>query len=137
MGFETHFMPYRAEERNAGTTSWSFRKLCHYAIDGMLAFSTSPLKISTGLGLFMAGISLLYLLIVILQKLTIGIDVPGYATIIALILLIGGIQMIMLGILGEYIARMYIQEKKRPIYIAKQILSGGGRELAETKERED
>ncbi len=137
VGFETHFMPYRAEERNAGTTSWSFWKLVRYAIDGMLAFSTSPLRITTGLGMVMAGASLLYLLVVIIQKLTIGIDVPGYATIIALILLIGGIQMIMMGIMGEYIARMYIQEKQRPIYIAKQILSGGGNELAETQKREN
>ena len=123
VGFETYYMPYRAEERNAGQTSWSFRKLFRYAIDGIIAFTTTPLKLATGLGMIMAGFSLLYLIVVVIQKLTIGIDVPGYPTLIVLILLIGGIQMITLGIMGEYIARMYIQEKNRPIYIAKEMIT--------------
>ena len=122
VGFQTHFIPYVAEERNAGNTSWSFRKLFRYAIDGILAFTTAPLRIATGLGLGMAGLSLLYLVIVVIQKLTVGIEIPGYPTLIVLILLIGGIQLTTLGIMGEYLGRMYIQDKHRPIYIAKETL---------------
>ena len=125
VGFETMFLPYTPETRNAGKSTWSFRKLFRYAIDGIIAFTTAPLKIATGLGLVMAGFSLLYLLVVVVQKLTVGIDVPGYPTLIVLILLIGGIQLITLGIIGEYIGRMYIQEKQRPIYIAREVVTGG------------
>ena len=120
VGFENYFMPYKAEMRNAGRTSWSFRKLFKYAVEGIMAFTTKPLRIATGLGIIMSLLSLLYLIIVIVQKLTVGIDVPGYATLIVLILLIGGIQMTTLGIVGEYIAKMYIQGKERPIYIMKE-----------------
>lgn len=122
VGFETYFMPYKAEERNAGKSSWSFRKLFKYAIEGIVAFTTKPLRIATGVGILMSLLSLLYLIIVVVQKLTVGIDVPGYATLIVLILLIGGIQMTTLGIVGEYIAKIYIQGKERPIYIMKEMV---------------
>ena len=91
-------------------------------MEGIIAFTTAPLRLATGLGLIMASLALLYLIVVVVQKLTVGIDIPGYPTMVVLILLIGGIQLITLGIVGEYIARMYIQEKNRPIYIAKEAL---------------
>jgi len=122
VGFETHFIPYKAEQRNAGKTSWSFRKLFKYAMEGIVAFTTKPLRIATGVGIIMSLLSLLYLIIVIIEKLTVGIDVPGYATLIVLILLIGGIQMTTLGIVGEYIAKIYIQGKERPLYIMKEVV---------------
>ncbi len=120
VGFNTHYVPYMAEERNAGTTSWSFKKLCRYAFEGIISFTTFPLRIATILGVVSSLASVLYMLVVIIQKLAFGIDLPGYATIVVLILLIGGLQMIMLGVIGEYIARIYIQGKHRPVYIAKE-----------------
>ena len=135
VGFETVFLPYTPENRNAGKTSWSFRKLFGYAMDGIIAFTTAPLKIATGLGLVMAGLALLYLVVVIIQKLTVGIDIPGYPTLVGLLLLIGGIQLVTLGIAGEYIGRMYIQAKNRPIYIAKDDLVAGEKQ-PETNRKE-
>ena len=143
VGFETKFIPYHAEQRHAGTTKWSFWKLVRYAIDGIIGFSTSPLRFATFTGAAFSGLSLLYLIVVILKKLIFGNDVPGYPTLVVLILLIGGIQMLMLGIVGEYIARIYIQGKGRPVYIEKEVLdseaasdqhtetAAGGKEEAE------
>ena len=85
-------------------------------------YTTFPLKIATGLGLFTSLCAIIYLFVVVIQKLCIGNPVPGYPTIVVLILLLGGIQLTILGIIGEYLARMYIQEKHRPIYIEKKLL---------------
>lgn len=123
VGFNTHYIPYVAQERHAGTTNWSFWKLLKYALDGIISYTTFPLKIATGIGAVMSVLSLIYMVVVVIQKLFFGIAFPGYATIVVSILLIGGLQMIMLGIIGEYIARIYIQGKHRPIYIAKEYVS--------------
>jgi len=121
VGFNTYYMPYEADERLAGTSKWSFWKLCKYAIDGIVAFTTVPLKISTGVGTFTALASLIYMIVVIIEKIAFGIAVPGYATIVVLILFLGGMQLLALGINGEYLSKTYIQSKHRPIYIAKEI----------------
>ena len=123
VGFNTHYMPYVAEERNAGTTSWSMAKLFSYAFEGIIAFSVFPLKIATFVGTISSIASIIYMIVVIIQKLAFGINVPGYATLVVLLLLIGGIQLITIGIIGSYIARIYIQGKNRPIYIAKDYIS--------------
>lgn len=123
VGFNTHFIPYTAEQRQGGTTSWSFKKLCKYAFEGIISFTTFPLRIATIVGSLMSFGSLLYMIVVVVQKLAFGIDLPGYATIVVLILLIGGLLMVMLGIIGEYIARIYIQGKHRPVYIAKEYIA--------------
>lgn len=123
VGYETEFIPYTACERNAGTTKWSFRKLLNYAIDGIIGFSTAPLRLASYLGILTAGASAIYLLVVILQKLIWGISVPGYATIIVLILLLGGIQLLCIGIIGEYVGRTFEQSKNRPVYLAKEVLT--------------
>lgn len=123
IGFNTHYIPYQASERSAGKSKWSFRKLCRYAVDGIVAFSTTPLRISSIIGLFTAILSVIYLVVVIIQKMFFSIAVPGYATIVVLILLLGGLQLSVLGIIGEYLAKIYIQSKGRPIYIAKEIIS--------------
>ncbi len=120
VGFATHFMPYTARQRQAGNTSWSFWSLFRYAFEGIISFSTFPLKIATITGMLMALLSLIYSIVVVVQKLALGIDVPGYATIVVLILLIGGLQMMMLGLIGEYVARIYVQSKQRPLYIARE-----------------
>ena len=93
-----------------------------YANEGIIGYSTKPLKIATFLGGLTAFAALVYLVIVVLQKLIIGIDIPGYATIIVLILLLGGMQLFCIGIIGEYVGRTFEQSKERPIYIAKEIL---------------
>ena len=123
VGFETYFMPYEAQKRNSGETKWSFKKLFKYAVEGFMSFTTFPLRISTFLGLISSLLSIIYLFVVIIQKLVFSINIPGYPTIISLILLIGGIQLLMLGIIGEYLARVYMQGKERPIYIEKEVLN--------------
>mgnify|MGYP003290719785 CR=1 FL=1 len=122
VGFNTKYIPYEVAARESGESKWSVRKLFKYALDGIFAFSTAPLKISTGVGFLSAFGSVIYLIVVLIQKLAFGIDVPGYATIVVLLLLIGGIQLVCLGMVGEYIARMYVQTKNRPIYIEKEHL---------------
>lgn len=122
VGYNTCFIPYTACERAAGTTKWNFRKLLNYAIDGIIGYSTTPLRIATVLGMFTAFAAAIYLVVVILQKLITGIDIPGYATIIVLILFLGGMQLFCLGIIGEYVGRIFEQSKNRPIYIAKEVL---------------
>lgn len=123
VGYNTCFIPYVACERAAGTTKWNFRKLMNYAIDGIIGYSTSPLRGATILGFLSAIAALIYLVVVILQKLITGIDIPGYATIIVLILFLGSMQLFCIGIIGEYVGRTFEQTKNRPIYLAKEILS--------------
>jgi len=123
VGYNTFFIPYVACERQAGTSKWSFWKLFNYAIDGIIGYSTKPLRIATFLGGLTSFASFIYLFVVLLQKLIWGINVPGYATIIILILLLGGMQLLCIGIIGEYVGRTFEQSKDRPIYIAKEILS--------------
>ena len=123
VGYNTHFIPYTACERAPGTPKWNFWKLLNYAIEGIIGYSTAPLRLATYLGGFTAFTAILYLIIVVLQKLIAGIDVPGYATIIVLILLLGSMQLICIGIIGEYVGRTFEQSKNRPVYIAKEILS--------------
>ena len=122
VGYETHFIPYTAEARVAGTTKWSFTKLFNYAIDGIIGFSTAPLRMATYLGSLSALASVLYLLWVIFEKLAFGIDIPGYATIIVLILALGALQLICIGIIGEYVGRTFEQSKQRPICLVKEKL---------------
>ena len=122
VGYETTFIPYTACERNAGTTKWSFTKLMNYAIEGIIGFSTKPLRYSIYIGSFTAVAAVLYLLWVIIEKLAWGIAIPGYATLIVLILLLGSIQLFCIGIIGEYVGRTFEQSKDRPVYIAKEVL---------------
>lgn len=122
VGYSTCFIPYTACERVAGTSKWSFTKLMNYAVDGIIGYSTKPLRIATFLGGLTSFASLIYICVVVLQKLIAGIDVPGYATIIVLILLLGGIQLFCIGVIGEYVGRTFEQAKNRPIYISKEEL---------------
>ena len=123
VGYNTCFIPYVACKRAAGTSKWSFWKLFNYAIEGIIGFSTKPLRIATFMGFLSAAAAFIYLIIVFLQKLIAGIDIPGYATIIILILFLGGMQLFCIGIIGEYVGRTFEQSKDRPVYIAKEILT--------------
>lgn len=99
------------EERVAGKTKWSFIKLINLAVEGITSFSIAPLRIATVCGTLCAMASFIYFIITIIQTLVMGIDVPGYAS-----LLLGGIQLIALGLIGEYIGRIFMEVKNRPLY---------------------
>lgn len=122
VGFNTKYIPYTVEERQFGESKWNFFKLFKYAVDGIISFSTFPLKLVTAVGLVTSFASVVYLVAVIIQKLFFGIDVPGYATIVVLVLFLGGIQLFCLGLLGEYLSKIYVQVKNRPIYVLKEHL---------------
>lgn len=122
VGFNNYYMPYEVETRTVGSSSWSFWKLFKYAIEGIVSFTTASLRIATLSGILAAFFSLLYLIMVVIQKLFFGVAIPGYATIVVLILLIGGLQLLCIGIIGEYLARTYVETKRRPIYIAREII---------------
>ena len=122
VGYETKFIPYTACERHSGSTKWNFWKLFNYAVEGIIGYSTAPLRLSIYVGGLTAISAVLYLIWVICEKLFWGIDIPGYATIIVLILLLGSIQLFCIGIIGEYVGRTFEQSKNRPIYIAKEDL---------------
>ncbi len=122
VGYETLFIPYTACERANGTTKWSFWKLLNYAVEGIIGFSTAPLRLATLLGSVTGVAALVYLLCVILEKLIKGIAVPGYATIIVLLLFFSSVQLFCIGIIGEYVGRNFEQSKERPIYIAKEVI---------------
>ena len=123
VGYNTCFIPYTACERAAGTTKWNFWKLVEYAIEGIIGYSTAPLRLATVLGGLSGIAAVFYLISVIIEKLVWGIDVPGYASIIVLILFFGCVQLFCIGIIGEYVGRAFEQSKDRPVYIAKEILT--------------
>ena len=113
VGFRTHYLPYTVQPRHAGKTSWSFIKLCRYAVEGIVSFSTFPLRIATVTGALMAFMSLIYILIVKL----LGYTVTGWSTTTASIWLLGGLQLLSLGIVGEYVGKIYMEVKARPRYL--------------------
>ncbi len=122
VGFNVHYMEYKAEERNSGETKWSLSKLIKYAFTGIIAFSTAPLKLSIYIGSLATAFSVIYLIITIIRKLTSHINVDGFTQLVILISFFSGVLLFTVGIIGEYIAKIYQQVKNRPIYIAKEIL---------------
>ncbi|MDD2181567.1 MAG: glycosyltransferase family 2 protein [Bacilli bacterium] len=122
VGFNTYYIPYEAEKRAHGSSKWSFWGLFKYAIEGIVAFTTAPLRIATFIGILISLIAFIYLLILVIQTIALGIAVPGYASTLGAVLLLGGIQLFALGIIGEYLGRTYVETKRRPIYIAKEVI---------------
>jgi len=120
VGYRTKWIEYENIERIAGESNWSFWKLFKYAIEGIVAFTTAPLRIASFSGIVFSAISFIYLFYIVLKTLLWGVDVPGYASTIVIVLLIGGIQLLSIGILGEYLARTYMEVKQRPIYVVKE-----------------
>lgn len=120
VGFNIKYIEIENIERKAGKTKWSFKKLFSYAIEGITSFTTAPLKVSTLMGFCISIIAIISTIVIILQTLIYGKDVPGYASIITAILFMGGVQLISIGILSEYISKMYLEIKKRPKYIIKK-----------------
>lgn len=123
VGFNTVYIPYTAKERQAGKSSFNFVKLLRYAFEGIIAFSTAPLRFASVLGSFATLFSVIYAVITIIRKLVSHITVDGFTQLVILISFLGGIQLFTIGIIGEYLARNYIQTKNRPIYIAKEIIT--------------
>jgi glycosyltransferase involved in cell wall biosynthesis len=121
VGFKTTTVNYSRPEREKGETKWSITKLWNFAVDGITSFSSLPIKIWTYIGAVIAIISLIYALVIITRTLIFGIDVPGYASILVFILFLGSLQLISIGLIGEYIGRIYMEVKERPIYVVKRI----------------
>ena len=117
LGFKTAVIEYKREARVAGETSFNGWKLWNFALDGITSFSTAPLRIWLYIGMALALISFIYGSWIILKTLIFGVDSPGYASMITVVLFLGGIQLMGIGILGEYIGRIYIESKNRPVYI--------------------
>lgn len=119
VGFRTRWIEHENVERVAGETKWSFWKLFKYAVDGIVAFTTAPLRLATYSGLFFALLAFGYLVYYFIRAVILKIynDVPGYPSLLCFILFIGGLILMALGILGEYIGRTFIETKQRPIYI--------------------
>jgi len=117
LGFKTAVVEYKRDERAAGDTSFNGWKLWNFALDGITSFSTAPLRIWLYVGIVLAFIAFLFGTWIIVKTLLFGADTPGYASMITVILFLGGIQLMGIGILGEYIGRIYLESKNRPIYI--------------------
>ncbi|OME77959.1 glycosyltransferase [Paenibacillus sp. FSL A5-0031] len=120
IGFRQTMVEYEREERFAGETKYPLKKMISFAIDGITSFSYKPLKIATYVGFTLSITSFLYLLVVIFQKLFTGTTIAGWASIVAVNLLFNGIILMLLGIIGEYIGRIYEESKNRPLYIVRE-----------------
>lgn len=119
MGYRRGLVVYDLGERQAGGSKWSYWRLWNHAIDGITAFSSAPLKLWTYVGTSIAAICLLYATFISARTLVLGIAVPGYASLMVAVLFMGGIQLISLGILGEYLSRVYTEVKDRPLYVVR------------------
>ena len=126
VGFKTKWIEYENIERVSGETKWSFGALVKYAIEGLVAFTTMPLRIASVLGIIISAFAFIYMIFIVLRTIILGIDIAGYASLLSFILFIGGMTLTSIGILGEYLAKTYIEVKNRPKYIS-----------AETSEDED
>lgn len=120
VGFNTKWLEYSNIERQKGETKWSFWKLFKYSLDGIVGFSTVPLSIASFLGLFFCLFAFIFIIIIITKTLIWGDSVAGYPSMISIILLLGGIQLLTIGILGQYLSKTYMETKRRPIYILKE-----------------
>lgn len=118
-GFNIKYMKYTPDKRLHGKSKFNFTKQINYAIDGILNFSTSPMKLSLYVGSTISTLSFIYLIYIIIKTLILGKDIPGFASIMSVMLLLGGVILVLLGLIGEYVARIYIETKRRPIYVSK------------------
>lgn len=125
VGFKTKWIEYENIERVAGETKWSFWKLFLYSLDGIVAFSTAPLAVASVVGAIMFIISIILIIVVVVKTLIWGDPVAGWPSMICIILLVGGIQLLCVGISSQYIAKTYMEVKKRPIYITRETESSG------------
>jgi len=120
VGFNTRYIEYENVERPAGTSSWSFWGLFKYSLEGIMAFSTAPLVISSLLGILSCFTAFILMIITVVKTIAFGEDVAGYPTIVCIIFLLSGLQLLCTGILGQYLSKTYLETKRRPIYISKE-----------------
>ncbi|HVJ70566.1 MAG TPA: glycosyltransferase, partial [Sphingomicrobium sp.] len=123
-GFRQAGVSYHREERTAGTTKFNYWKLWTLAIDGITSASTLPLRVWSYLGALVALGALAYSVYIIIVTLTSGIDVPGYASLMVAVLFLGGLQLLSLGVLGEYVGRILTETKGRPLYVVRETIGG-------------
>ena len=121
VGYKTKYLEYENVERVAGETSWNFWGLTKYAIEGIVAFTTAPLQIATIFGLFISFVALIAMVFIIVRALIFGDPVAGWPSMMTIMLFLGGIQLLAIGIIGEYLSKTYMEVKKRPNYIVKKI----------------
>ncbi|MGK7940233.1 MAG: glycosyltransferase family 2 protein [Crocosphaera sp.] len=120
VGFKQTYIVYDRPNRVQGTTKWNYWKLWNFALDGITSFSLLPLKVWSYLGVILSLLAFIYGSFLIIRTLILGIDVPGYASLMVTMLFIGGVQLITLGILGEYLGRIYEETKQRPLYLIRE-----------------
>ena len=120
VGFNVTYLPYENRQRIAGRTTWTFWSLVRYSIDGFVNFSEAPLNLATWAGICSFFLSLFWILFVVIRKITFGGSISGWASLVTIILFIGGLQLLALGIIGKYLAKIFLETKKRPIYIIKE-----------------
>ena len=123
IGFPQKAVPYHGDPRKAGQTKWNYWKLWNFALEGFTSFTIGPLKVATYLGMCTAAAAFLYALWVIYKTLAHGDPVAGYPSLMVVILFLGGIQLMTIGVLGEYLGRMFDETKQRPLYFVKSVLS--------------
>jgi glucosyltransferase len=119
IGFNTKWIEYENVERVAGETKWSFWKLFKYSLEGITAFSVEPLQIASVFGMFFSMIALIMIIVIIVRTLVFGDPTSGWPSLVCIIMLIGGIQLLCIGILGQYLSKTYLETKHRPIYVTK------------------
>lgn len=119
VGYETKWVEFENVERSAGETKWSFWKLLRYSIEGIVSFSNTPIHLASYMGLGLTGVSALALLFVIIRALLFGDEVAGWPSLVSIITFMGGVQLFVMGIMGQYISKTYLEVKRRPHYIIK------------------
>ncbi|WOP19837.1 glycosyltransferase family 2 protein [Raineyella sp. LH-20] len=117
IGFPTAVLDYTNVRRDAGRSSWTLHKLLDYAIDGILSFNTKPLRVAIWIGLWMVGLMLAYVVWLVVGVAAFGVQTPGYVTTVAAVVLLAGVQLIVTGVIGEYVGRIYSEVKRRPAYL--------------------
>ncbi len=120
VGFQTKWIPYDDIDRTIGETKWSFWGLFKYGMGGITAFSIAPLRLVIGMGFVISFFAFIYIAITVIRTLIFGIDVPGYTTLLSAVLFLGGIIILSVGVIGEYVGQIYMEAKDRPIYILKE-----------------
>ena len=120
VGFKTKWIEFENKERVAGTTKWNFWKLFSYALDGIVGFSTAPLTMAAFIGVLFCLIAFIMIIVIIVKTLAFGDPTSGWPSLACIIFMVSGIQLLCLGIIGEYLAKMYMEVKQRPIYIIKE-----------------
>ena len=122
LGFKQSVVYYERPERAAGESKWEYWRLWNFALEGIFSFTTLPLRIWTYVGFAVTGCAAMYLIFVIAKTLILGVDVPGYASLLSLVLFFGGLNLIGLGILGEYVGRIFVETKQRPVYLVRKTI---------------